>query len=91
MKKIFRDKPYLYKSNDDGLIRRCVPECEMLSVLKACYPHPLVDIIVVSELLIIYYNVVTIGQLFITMLMSLLKHVIDAKEMAEFQESKISL
>ena len=47
-------------------------------------PYPLVDIIVVSELLIIYYNVVTIGQLFITMLMSLLKHVIDAKEMALF-------
>ena len=54
-------------------------------------PHALVDIIVVSEPLIKYYNVGTIGQLFIKMLMSLLKHVIDAKEMAAFQESKSSL
>ena len=54
-------------------------------------PHPLVDIIVVSEPLIRYYNEVTIGKLFIKILVSLLKYVIDAKEMAAFQESKSSL
>ena len=53
--------------------------------------HLLADITVVSEPLIKYYNVVTIGQLFIKMLMSLLKHVTDANEMAAFQESKSSL
>ena len=37
------------------------------------------------------YNVATIGQLFIKMLMSLPAHVIDAKGMAAFQESKSSL
>ena len=91
VKKFFWDEPYLYRSCADGLIRRCVPECEMLSVLEGCHSHPLVDITTVSEPLIRYYNVVTIGQLFIKMLMSLLRHVTDANEMAAFQEIKSSL
>ena len=63
----------------------------MLSVLEACHSSPVGDITVVSEPLIRYYNVVTIGQLLIKMLMALLKHVTDANEMAVFQESKSSL
>ena len=35
--KFFIDESYLYRSCGDGLIRRCVPECEMLSVLEACH------------------------------------------------------
>ena len=58
---------------------------------KHAIPHSLVDITAVSEPLIRYYNVVTIGQLFIKMLMSLLKHVIYANEMETFKESKSSL
>ena len=34
------DDPYLYKSCADGLIRRCVTEVEMLSVLEACHSSP---------------------------------------------------
>ena len=49
------------------------------------------DITVVSEPLTRYYNVVTIGQLFIKMLMGLLKHVTNVNEMVVFQESKSSL
>ena len=37
MKKFFWDEPYLYRSCDDGLIHRCAPEVEMLSVLEACH------------------------------------------------------
>ena len=35
VKKFFWDEPYLYRSCADGLIRRSVPECEMLCVLEA--------------------------------------------------------
>ena len=90
VKKFFWDEPYLYRSCADGLIRRCVPECEMLSELEACHPHSLVDITAVFEPPITYYNVVTIGQLFIKMLMGLLKHVTNVNEMVVFQESKSS-
>ena len=37
VKKFFWDDPYLYRSCVDGLIRRRVPEVEMLSVLEACH------------------------------------------------------
>ena len=37
VKKFFWDEPYLYRSCAYGLIRCCVPECEMLSVLEACH------------------------------------------------------
>ena len=40
VKKFFWDEPYLYRSCADGLIRRCVPEYEMLSVLEACHSSP---------------------------------------------------
>ena len=42
LKKIFWDEPYLYRSSADGLIWRCVPECEMLSILEACHSSPVV-------------------------------------------------
>ena len=32
MKKFFWDEQYLYRICAGGLIRRCVPECEMLSI-----------------------------------------------------------
>ena len=37
VKNFFWDDPHLYRSCADGLIRRCVPEVEMLSVLEACH------------------------------------------------------
>ena len=37
VKNFFWDEPYLYKSCADGLIQRCVLECEMFSVLKSCH------------------------------------------------------
>ena len=40
VKNFFRDEPYLYRSCADGLIRRCVPEVETLSVLEACHSSP---------------------------------------------------
>ena len=40
VKKFFWDEPYLYRSCADGLIRRCVPEFEMLSVLEAYHSSP---------------------------------------------------
>ena len=40
VKKFFWDEPYLYRSFADGIIRRCVPEVEMLSVLEACHSSP---------------------------------------------------
>ena len=91
VKKFFWDEPYLYRSCADRLIRRCVPECEILSVLEACHSSPVGGHQVVSKPLTRYCNVVTIGQLFIKMLMGLLKHVTDVNEMVVFQESKSSL
>ncbi|WMV49906.1 hypothetical protein MTR67_043291 [Solanum verrucosum] len=40
VKRFFWDEPYLYRSCADGIIRRCVPEVEMLSVLEACHLSP---------------------------------------------------
>ena len=40
VKKFFWDETYLYRSCVDGLIRRFVPKCEMLSVLEACHSSP---------------------------------------------------
>ena len=40
MNKFFWDEPYLYRSCGNGLIKRCVPEVEMLSVLDACHSSP---------------------------------------------------
>ena len=37
MKIFFWNEPYLYQSCGDGIIRRCVLEVEMLSVLEACH------------------------------------------------------
>ena len=37
VKKFFLDDLYLYRICGDGLIRRCLPEVEMLSVLEACH------------------------------------------------------
>ena len=84
VKKFFWDEPYLYRSCADGLIRCCVPEVEMLSVLEACIPGQWVGIIVVSGLPIRFCSVGTIGQLFINMFMILTNHVIGASEMEEF-------
>ena len=40
IKKFSWDEPYLYRICADGLIRRCVPEVEILSFLEACHsPH----------------------------------------------------
>ena len=41
VKKFLWDEPYLYRSCADGLIRRCVPEVEILSVLEACHSSPM--------------------------------------------------
>ena len=91
VKKIFSDETNLNRICVDGLTRRCVPECEMLSVLEAFHSSPIGGHHSWIRPLIRYYNVFTIGQLFIKMLMSSLKYVIDGKEMAAFQESKSSL
>ncbi|XP_069144451.1 uncharacterized protein [Solanum lycopersicum] len=40
VKKFFCDEPYFFRSCADGLIRRCMPECEMLNVLEACHSSP---------------------------------------------------
>ena len=91
VKKLFWDEPYFYRSCADGLIRRCVPECEMLSVLEACHSSRVGGHHSGIRPLIRYYNLVTIGQLFIKMLMGLLNHVTNVNEMVVFQESKSSL
>ena len=39
-KNFFLDKLYLYRSCADGIIHRCVPEVEMLSVSEACHSSP---------------------------------------------------
>ncbi|XP_049356741.1 uncharacterized protein LOC125821367 [Solanum verrucosum] len=38
--KYFWDEPYLYKVCDDNIIKRCVPEAEMLHILEACHFSP---------------------------------------------------
>ena len=40
VKKFFWNEAYLYRSCADGLIRRCVPEVVMLSVLEECHSSP---------------------------------------------------
>ena len=36
----FWDEPYLFRRCDDNIIRRCVPEVDMLSILEACHASP---------------------------------------------------
>ena len=40
VKKFFSNEPYLNRSCAYGIIRRCVLEVEMLSVLEACHSSP---------------------------------------------------
>ena len=40
VQKFFWDEQYLYRSYADGIIRGCVPEVDMLSVLEACHSSP---------------------------------------------------
>ena len=40
VKNFIWDEPYIYRSCADGLIRRCVLEIEMLSVLEECHSSP---------------------------------------------------
>ncbi|WMV18842.1 hypothetical protein MTR67_012227 [Solanum verrucosum] len=40
VKKFFWDEPYMYRSCTYGIIRHCVPEVEMLSILEACHALP---------------------------------------------------
>ena len=40
VKNFFWDDPYLFRICAHGLIRCCVPELEMLSVLEACHSSP---------------------------------------------------
>lgn len=37
VKKFFLDEPYLFHFNIDGIIHRCVPTVEMMSIFEACY------------------------------------------------------
>ena len=34
------DEPYLFKGCTDQLIRRCVPEAEMIEILEKCHSSP---------------------------------------------------
>lgn len=36
----FWDKPYFFRRCADGVIRRCVPDMEMLSILEVCHTSP---------------------------------------------------
>ncbi|TMX03846.1 hypothetical protein EJD97_013572, partial [Solanum chilense] len=70
------------KSCADGIIRRCVPEDEMLSVLEACHSSPVgghhSGIQTANKILQCGYYWPTSTKI----LMSSLRHVIDAKKMA---------
>ena len=39
-KKYFWDEPYLFRECADHVIRRCVPEVEVNSILEACHASP---------------------------------------------------
>jgi hypothetical protein len=40
LKHYFWDEPYLYRHGENDMIRRCVPEDEMLPILKVCHDSP---------------------------------------------------
>ena len=40
LKDFFWDDPLLFKRCPDGIIRRCVPEDEMASIIQHCHSHP---------------------------------------------------
>lgn len=35
--KLFQDDPYLFLVFADGVIQRCIPEVEMMSILESCH------------------------------------------------------
>ena len=39
-RKFFWDEPYLFKICVDRIIRRCIPEVEIMSILQACHLLP---------------------------------------------------
>lgn len=49
VKQIFWDEPYLFHIFVDVIIRCCVPEIEMVSILEVCHLSPVGGTIVVSN------------------------------------------
>lgn len=41
VKKFFWEEPYIFRVYTDGIIPRCVPEVEMISILEACHSSPI--------------------------------------------------
>ena len=91
VKKFFGDETYLYRSSANRTISRCVQKFKMLSLLEACHSLPVRgdhnSIRKAHKILQFLYYWPPSTK----MLMSLLRHVIGAKEIEAFRRSKSSL
>lgn len=75
----FWDKQYLFMVCADFMIHRSIIESEMMAILKACHSYKFNGHIVVFEELQKFSIVDTIGLIFIEMLMSWSRCVLNAK------------
>jgi len=88
VKKFFWEEPYLFCVCANGIIRHCVPEVEMMSILRRVIRQLLVGTIVVFGLLIRFCSVVITGLPSTKMLMISPSLVTVAKEKEGFQRGK---
>ena len=88
VKKFFWDEPYLYRICVDGIIRRYVPEVEMLIIVQACHLSRVGRHYSGIVLCTKFYCVGIAGLPSTKMLMILERLVTIAKEKEEFQRGK---
>lgn len=84
VKRYFCNEPYLFKRCVDNIIRRCMPEVEMLHIWGACYSSQLWDIMRIIGLLEWSCKVATIGFQLIRMLMNFGGHSIYVNDRGLF-------
>ena len=76
----FWDDPFLYKKSVDGIIRRCIPEHEQQAIIRDCHDSPYGGHHAGVAQQQRYYNLVSIGLLYLKIAMNMLNLVINVKE-----------
>lgn len=89
--KFFRDEPYLFWVCADEVIRNCIPEVEIMSIIEACYSSPVEGHHGGTRTTHKFYIMGTIGRLSTKMPMIMLELVTSASDKKIFCENISSL
>ena len=75
--------PYLLKYYSDEVFRRCIPDQEMRSVISFCHDQVCGDVLVGGRLQSKFFNVVSIGLLYLGILLSTVRVALGASSWVE--------